>query len=613
MAKPMTAVQFRAQMTKWHVKVKYREGWETNGRNVGSTRPWGPSNGVTIHHTGSDTNTSAYIAGLFMERGMRYPDLPGPLCQGSTGPDGVTTVGALGRANHAGAGTQSAFDKIISENYPGYDSEIRPGGSSGVDGNTHFYGDEVRFSGAHPMTAEQYEGAVRWTAAILDFYGWSALSAFGHREWTSAKPDPGHTPMDKFRRDVRALLQAGPGGAVTVPPEHEPLPTLDWTAVDSYPDAEHPDRNTVGVHITELGKHVVAHLTAMGITPPYLDGPGPTWTDTDRRAVQMFQVARGYHALANGQADLTQLKPGGACDGYPGLLTLSDLQQAPGTFQKWEQAPLEPPKLPTATQMNVSYVSLNRADYNAEYGAKTRAQRHDEVADYIHAFEDISANPNNILFVDLQECAIDSCSPMDVRLAEFKRIGEGGKGRESWFRRGVGMTILKARLMNVSHMLRADTKPFLVYAWKKDGFVGVRANFHSENEKTSLWSGLLQKYQLDDVRKAMFAMADEIADREGLPRSVVRANCCMTGDSNDKRAASWIKGWGLDEISTDAEEGATGEEYHSTNDWGVTTLGRRIDVDGVGKGRARRAIWRRPRRGKVSDHNGRYCRYIVTK
>lgn len=599
MATPMTAAQFRTQMTKWNVKVKYRDGWETNGRNFGSSRAWGPMHGVTEHHTGSDTNTSGYIAGLFDERGMRYPDLPGPLCQGSTGPDGVTTVGALGRANHAGAGTQAAFDKIVAENYPGYDSEIRPGGTTGVDGNTHFYGNEIRFSGAHPMTTEQYEGAVRWTAAILDFYGWTALSAFGHREWTSAKPDPGNTSLAKFRRDVRDLLEVGPGGTVTPPVGTVPLPTLDWTDPASYPTAELPTRNTVGAHITALGQHVVKHLIAIGVTPPYLDGPGPTWTATDRRAVQLFQIARGYHAKADGTADLEQMKPGGSVDGYPGTVTLRDLQAPVGTWTKWEQKPIEPPVPPTVLAMDINYVSLNRADYDVVHGADTRQKRDDDVADYLLGF---GTKP---MFIDLQECAITSLSPMDVRLPEFKRIVEGGKGRESFFRRGVGITILKARLMNVKHMFRADTKEFLVYTWKKDGFRGVRANFHSENDKTTLFSGLLQKYQLNDVRKAMYAMADEFG--------IERANCCMTGDSNDKRATSWIRGWGMDAISFDAAEGATGEEFHTTNSWGTTTLGRPIDVDACGKGRAKKAVWRRPSRGKVSDHNGRYCRYTVTK
>lgn len=609
MGTPMTAAQFKAQMTKWHVKVAYRAGWETNGRNFAAGKPFGPINGVTEHHTGSDTNTSAYIAGLFELRGMRYPDLPGPLCNGSTGPDGVTTVGALGRANHAGAGTQAAFDKIVNENYPGYDSEIRPGGSSGVDGNTHFYGNEIRYSGAHPMTTEQYLGAVRWTAAILDFYGYTALSAFGHREWTSAKPDPGNCSLAKFRRDVRALLAAGPGGVIVPPSDTQPLPVLDWTDPLSYPDADHATRNTLGFHITTLGQHLVAHLTAMGVTPPYLDGPGPTWTETDQRAVQMFQIARGYHALANGQADLTQLQPGGACDGYPGAVTLTDLQQPAGTFTKWEQAPLEPPAPAAQLTKDVTFVALNRADYDDVKGADTIAARHNDVAAYLLGFEDLA----KFMFIDLQECSINSLAPMDLRLAGFKRIAEGGKGRESWFRRGVGITIIKARLMNVSHMLRADTKEFLLYAWEQDGFVGVRANFHSENEKTSLFSGLLQKYQLDDVRKAMLAFAEEVADELGLPRAMVRRNCCMSGDANDKRASSWIQGWGLDSLSFDANDGATGEEYHTTNNWGTTTLGRPIDVDGCASGRAKRVIWRRPPRGKVSDHNGRYGRYTVTR
>ena len=48
------------------------------------------------------------------------------------------------------------------------------------------------------MTAKQYDSAVRWAAAICDFYGWSAGSIVGHKEWWSRKPDPGSTLMAKF-------------------------------------------------------------------------------------------------------------------------------------------------------------------------------------------------------------------------------------------------------------------------------------------------------------------------------------------------------------------------------------------------------------------------------
>ncbi len=222
MAAPMTAAQTRTAMAKWDVPVVFRRGWETHGR---PGRTWGPINGIVIHHTGSDTNTTGYVNGLFNEKGMRYPSLPGPLCQASTGPDGVTVIGAAGRSNHAGQGAAHVLASATDEDYDGYSSELRPGTSKGPDGNARFYGNEVRFSGAHPMTAKQYEGVVLWCCAILDHYGWSALSVIAHREWTSAKPDPGKTSMAKLRSDIRARLKAGPIVAETVPPVAPSEPT----------------------------------------------------------------------------------------------------------------------------------------------------------------------------------------------------------------------------------------------------------------------------------------------------------------------------------------------------------------------------------------------------
>lgn len=331
MATPMTAAQWRAAMTKWHVPVVYRDGWETHGR---PNRPWGPVNGIIIHHTGSDTNTANYINGLFATQGMRYPELPGPLCHGSTGPDGKITMGATRRANHAGAGTQRTFDHVVAEDYDGYDVELKPGGSSGVDGNTHFYGNEVRFSGSHPMTAEAYEANVRWAAAICDFHGWTALSVIGHREWTSAKWDPGHTDMAKFRRDVRDLLAAGPDSIVDTG-DHEPLPDLDRMDPANY------FIGAVGAHVTWLGERLVAH----GFGAHYIDGPGPTFTEADRLNVRDFQLAQGW----------TGTEKGGDADGFPG----------PETLKRLAADPVNTPTAPKPKTLEIPVMLMPLAGYNA--------------------------------------------------------------------------------------------------------------------------------------------------------------------------------------------------------------------------------------------------------
>ena len=73
--------------------------------------------------------------------------------------------------------------------------------------------------------------ARRWAAARLRYHGWTANSAWGHKEITTRKIDPSFD-MVKFRKDVAALL-ARPAGAkppVTAPPVVKP-PAGDTKAV----------------------------------------------------------------------------------------------------------------------------------------------------------------------------------------------------------------------------------------------------------------------------------------------------------------------------------------------------------------------------------------------
>jgi len=219
MARPMTADQTIAQMIKWRVPYKEYPGWRTNGRPA-SAGPFDDVRGVMIHHTGSDAGQSDdYLHFLFIT-GRPEDGIPGPLCHVATDMDGDLWLGATGRANHAGRGSGAVMAKVTAESYLGFTAELKPGGDD-TDGNAHFYGNEVRYDGGQPQTAEQYDAAVRWAAAICDFHRWSALSVIGHREWTARKNDPGNCPMTKFRADVAARLKAGPGttGPTPIPPK----------------------------------------------------------------------------------------------------------------------------------------------------------------------------------------------------------------------------------------------------------------------------------------------------------------------------------------------------------------------------------------------------------
>jgi hypothetical protein len=225
MAAPMTAAQTRAAMKKWRVPFKEFSGWTTRKR-PGSFAPVG----LVIHHTGSDAgqNSASYDKFLFVT-GRPAEGIPGPLCQATCEMDGDVIVGAIGRANHAGSGSATTLS-IVRADKASRTAEIKPG-PDGTNGNGWFYGLEVKFDGGQPMTAKQYDSAVRWAAAICDFYKWTAGSIIGHKEWSSRKPDPGHTFMAKFRRDVDARLKAGPGTTtpppVIKPPVSTPPPTED--------------------------------------------------------------------------------------------------------------------------------------------------------------------------------------------------------------------------------------------------------------------------------------------------------------------------------------------------------------------------------------------------
>jgi LysM repeat protein len=231
MAKPMTATQIKAQLKKWGIKYVEVGNWETHNRN--SVGPWSDLRGFMWHHTGADTSSPATYARNILAGGIT--GLPGPLCHFGLAPDGTVYLVGWGRANHAGGGDPAVLSKVTSENYSG---RLRPtkGNSNGVDGNRHFYGVEIMYSGSHKMTDAQYQTALKLSAAILDFHvtrdkwGKDAKSVIAHGEWSSDKWDPGYASgkmidMDKTRKDISAVLKAGPKGTTTPPPTTTPKPS----------------------------------------------------------------------------------------------------------------------------------------------------------------------------------------------------------------------------------------------------------------------------------------------------------------------------------------------------------------------------------------------------
>lgn len=204
MAQPLTLSQIVAAYTKWHVPHRVYPGAGTRGRPGGIPDVIG----ITEHHTGGGSASASYLYFLFVE-GRPAEGIPGPLCSEATDMGGTVWIGAVGRANHAGMGSSVTRDHVRAEDYPGYTAELRPGPDN-VNGNPLYYGNEWIYSGVRPPTVAQYRGAVLAAAARCDAHGWSALSAFAHREHTGRKRDPFGVSMAQFRRDVRACLKAGP-------------------------------------------------------------------------------------------------------------------------------------------------------------------------------------------------------------------------------------------------------------------------------------------------------------------------------------------------------------------------------------------------------------------
>jgi len=204
MAIPLTADQITRAFDKWHVDYITKPGWRTHRRDP-DHGSWGPVFGLGLHHTGDDAPDVADERLLWEGR----PGLPGPLCNWGMRDDGVLVLMSAGRANHFGVGSQWVLGRVISQSY-NMGKELTPTSDS-VDGNARFYGQETMYSGGHPMTLKAYRNTVRAFAAICDAHGWTAHSAIGHREWTRRKVDPGSLHMGKFRRDVQACLDAGPG------------------------------------------------------------------------------------------------------------------------------------------------------------------------------------------------------------------------------------------------------------------------------------------------------------------------------------------------------------------------------------------------------------------
>ncbi|NUH35254.1 N-acetylmuramoyl-L-alanine amidase [Streptomyces samsunensis] len=208
MATPLTAAKLLAALKVEGVRVVEVGSWRTHNRN--SKGPWGPMNGVMIHHTvTSGTQSSVDLC----RNG--YTDLPGPLCHGVIDKDGVVHLVGYGRANHAGGGDPTVLARVVAEDYGTRPPKPTRGNLNGVDSNRHFYGFECinLGNGKDPWTEAQLEAIERVGAAICRAHKWGAKSVIGHLEWSQDKIDPKGFGMPGMRDRIAARLKTKPGSS----------------------------------------------------------------------------------------------------------------------------------------------------------------------------------------------------------------------------------------------------------------------------------------------------------------------------------------------------------------------------------------------------------------
>ncbi|MGW1261137.1 peptidoglycan recognition protein family protein [Streptomyces drozdowiczii] len=204
MSDPLSPTGFLAALRAEGLTVVEVGSWRTHNRN--QKGPWGPMHGVMVHHTvTSGTSKTVTIC----KDG--YAGLPGPLCHGVIGKDGVVYLVGMGRANHAGGGDNDVLNAVIAESYVTNPPATHKGeGDSGsMDGNRYFYGFECENlgDGHDPWPAKQVEAIVRATAAVCRAHKWGAKSVIGHLEWSDQKSDPKGFTMASMRTRIAERLK----------------------------------------------------------------------------------------------------------------------------------------------------------------------------------------------------------------------------------------------------------------------------------------------------------------------------------------------------------------------------------------------------------------------
>lgn len=199
MATPLTADRLVKALRDEGLKVIAYKSWRTHNRN--HKGPWGPVNGVMIHHT--VTKGTASTVELCYNG---HSTLPGPLCHGVIAKDGTVYLVGNGRANHAGNGDDDVHRAVVNELALPVDDEAN------VDGNRYFYGFECENlgDGKDPWPEAQLLAIEKASAALCRAHGWSQRSVIGHLEWQPGKVDPRGFTMVSMRARIQKRLATAP-------------------------------------------------------------------------------------------------------------------------------------------------------------------------------------------------------------------------------------------------------------------------------------------------------------------------------------------------------------------------------------------------------------------
>ncbi|MEV4789856.1 peptidoglycan-binding protein [Streptomyces tuirus] len=292
MAKPLSASKLVEILRAEGVTVHEVRSWRTHNRN--SKGPWGPVNGVMIHHT--VTSGTASSVDLCYDG---HANLPGPLCHGVIDKKGHVHLVGNGRANHAGLGDSDVLRAVINE------SKLPADNEADTDGNRHFYGFECinLGNGKDPWPEAQKEAVERVSAAICRHHGWSERSVIGHKEWQPGKVDPRGFTMDGMRKRIRDRLK-GAGGGTKPAPDPKPSPKPSY---EPFPGAGFFHAGQRSPIITAMGRRLVAEGCSR-----YEEGPSPDWSEADRRSYALWQQKLGFS--------------GKDADGIPGKVTWDRLK-----------------------------------------------------------------------------------------------------------------------------------------------------------------------------------------------------------------------------------------------------------------------------------------------